>query len=95
MLGHVRFGAKTSVFYREQIEYPFFCHYLKDRENPRLPEAYMFETGSNQWRKFDEWPPKSGMKKALYLHAGGTLSFHVCPAHVCNHRRTHRGYDHK
>ena len=57
-LGAVRFGGKTSVFYREQIEFPFFCRHLKDREDPKLPEAYMFETGSNQWRTFEEWPPR-------------------------------------
>jgi putative CocE/NonD family hydrolase len=74
-LGHVRFGSKTSVFYREQIEFPFFCRHLKDQEDPKLPEAYMFETGSNQWRKFDAWPPANLAKRALYLHAGGTLSF--------------------
>jgi putative CocE/NonD family hydrolase len=74
-LGNVRFGGKTSVFYREQMEFPFFCRYLKDREGPALPEAYMFETGSNQWRKFDEWPPKQAAKKSLYFHAGGVLSF--------------------
>ena len=74
-LGHVSFGAKTSAFYREQIEFPFFCHYLKDKEDPKLPEAYMFETGSNRWRKFDAWPPPHLAKRALYLHAGGKLSF--------------------
>ncbi|HLY07807.1 MAG TPA: CocE/NonD family hydrolase [Planctomycetota bacterium] len=74
-LGHVRFGSKTSVFFREEIEFPFFCHYLKDQKDPKLPEAFMFETGSNQWRKFDVWPPAALKKKALYFHAGGTLSF--------------------
>jgi putative CocE/NonD family hydrolase len=74
-LGQVRFGAKTGVYYREEIEFPFFAHHLKDREDPKLPEAYMFETGSNRWRKFDEWPPKQAAKKALYFHAGGALSF--------------------
>jgi uncharacterized protein len=74
-LGHVRFGAKTSVYYREQIEFPFFCHYLQDKENHKLPEATMFETGSNVWKKFDVWPPKNVAKKALYFHAGGVLSF--------------------
>jgi putative CocE/NonD family hydrolase len=73
-LGHVRFGSKTSAFYREQIEFPFFCHYLKDKEDPKLPEAYMFETGANQWRRFDAWPPAAA-KKALYFHPGGALSF--------------------
>jgi putative CocE/NonD family hydrolase len=75
LLGHVRFGSKTSVFYREQIEFPFFCRWLKDKEDPKLPEAYMFETGGNQWRRFDAWPPKNVVKKALYFHAGGKLSF--------------------
>jgi putative CocE/NonD family hydrolase len=73
-LGHVAFGGKTSVFYREQIEFPFFRRYLKDGDDPKLPEAYMFETGSNLWRKFDEWPPKEATRKALYFHAGGVLS---------------------
>jgi len=78
-LGRVRFGSKTSLFYREQIEFPFFCRYLKDREDPKLPEAYMFETGANEWRRFDVWPPKNVAKKALYFHPGGKLSF-VPPA---------------
>ncbi|MBV8880249.1 MAG: CocE/NonD family hydrolase [Planctomycetaceae bacterium] len=74
-LGHVRFGAKTSLFYREQIEFPFFCRWLKDKEDPKLPEAYMFETGANQWRRFDAWPPKNRTARTLYFHAGGRLSF--------------------
>jgi putative CocE/NonD family hydrolase len=79
-LGNVRFGGKTGVFYREQIEFPFFAHYLKDRENPKLPEAYMFETGSNQWKKFDEWPPAKAAKKTLYFQQSGGLSFDPPPA---------------
>jgi len=74
-LGNVRFGGKTSVFYREQIEFPFFCHYLKDKDPHGLPEATMFETGSNEWKKFDVWPPKNVTRKALYFQAGGKLSF--------------------
>jgi putative CocE/NonD family hydrolase len=74
-LGRVQFGSKTSVFYREQIEFPFFCRHLKDKEDPKLPEAYMFETGANRWRKFDVWPPATVAKKSLYFHAGGKLSF--------------------
>ena len=33
------------------IELPFFKHYLKGKDDPKLPEAYVFETGTNQWRK--------------------------------------------
>jgi len=74
-LGAVRFGSKTSEFYRDQIEFPFFDHWLKGKPDPKLPEAYVFETGTNQWRREDAWPPKDASPKALYLRAGGQLSF--------------------
>lgn len=74
-LGQVHFGSNTSDFYREHIEFPFFARYLKDREDPGLPEAYMFETGRNLWRKFEAWPPKNLVSKSLYFHEGGGLSF--------------------
>ncbi|MBE3072683.1 MAG: CocE/NonD family hydrolase [Acidobacteria bacterium] len=74
-LGDLRFGSKTAVFYREQIEFPFFSCYLKGRVDPGLPEAYVFETGSNVWRTFDAWPPKTTTPAALHLRAGGRLSF--------------------
>src|SRR5258708_39701395 len=75
VLGNVRFGSKTSVFYRENIEFPFFSYWLKGKKNPSLPKAYVFETGANQWRQFDAWPPKNATKKTMYFHADGKLSF--------------------
>jgi uncharacterized protein len=74
-LGNVRFGSKTSIFYRENIEFPFFSYWLKGKKNPGLPKAYVFETGANQWRQFDAWPPKNAAKKTMYFHADGILSF--------------------
>lgn len=74
-LGNVHFGSKTSEFYRERIEFPFFNYYLKDKGKADLPEAYVFETGTNQWRRYDSWPPKSAQPKALYLREDGKLSF--------------------
>lgn len=74
-LGDVRFDAPTAEFYREQIELPFFNYFLKDKGNQTLPEAYVFETGTNRWRRFDAWPPRSAVNKSLYLHAGGKISF--------------------
>jgi hypothetical protein len=74
-LGGVAFGTKTSVFYRENIELPFFNHYLKDKGDLKLPEAFVFETGTNQWRQYDHWPPKNAQQTSLYLNAGGKLSF--------------------
>ncbi|HZH32415.1 MAG TPA: CocE/NonD family hydrolase [Pyrinomonadaceae bacterium] len=78
-LGDINFGEKTGVFYREKIEFPFFQCVLKDRCDERLPEAYIFETGSNRWRRFDSWPPKSARETSLYLDADGRLSFNAPP----------------
>jgi uncharacterized protein len=74
-LGNVAFHQKTAEFYRNAIELPFLKHFLKDEKDPALPEAYAFETGTNQWRKFDAWPPKAATEKTLYFHPGGRLSF--------------------
>ena len=74
-LGDVRFGSKTSVFYRENIELPFFNYYLKDKGESKLPEAYVFETGSNKWKTYDQWPPANARSASLYFNANGKLSF--------------------
>jgi putative CocE/NonD family hydrolase len=74
-LGDVRFDSKTAEFYRENIQLAFFNFFLKDKGTNDLPEAYVFETGANQWRKLDAWPPKNTVAKSLYLQAGGKLSF--------------------
>ncbi|GAC1469634.1 MAG: CocE/NonD family hydrolase [Isosphaeraceae bacterium] len=75
-LGHVSFNARTSEFYREQIELPFFQRHLKGKEPAEaLPEAYVFETGTNRWRKLDAWPPRSAKPKTIYLRDGGALAF--------------------
>jgi uncharacterized protein len=74
-LGRVQFGSKTGEFWREAIIFPFFQQYLKGAGDAKLPEAFMFETGTNNWRQFTEWPPKAAQQKALYLHPNGKLSF--------------------
>ena len=81
-LGNLSFGSKTGEFFREQIEGPFFLRALKGQgaglksaqEGP-LPRAWMFETGKNEWRRFEVWPPKGATPRLLYFQAGGKLSF--------------------
>jgi putative CocE/NonD family hydrolase len=72
-LGQAAFGSKTAVFYRAEIEFPFFERYLKDEKRPAPAEATVFETGSNSWRTFDSWPPRSRQMKQLFLTGGGLL----------------------
>jgi hypothetical protein len=66
-LGNLYFASKTGAFYRENIEFPFFLHYLKDKSVEPLPKAYVFETGDNRWRKFDAWPPKDAAPVTFYF----------------------------
>src|SRR5437870_12515354 len=36
----------------------------------------MFQTGSNEWKSYDAWPPVRGIqKRGLYLREGGKLAF--------------------
>ena len=74
-LGPVSFHAKTSEYYQEKIELPFFRRFLKGDTNTTLAEAQVFETGTDQWRRFDAWPPKQATARTLYLRSGGGLAF--------------------
>lgn len=74
-LGNVNFGSKTGVYYREKIELPFLLYYLKGRGDGKFPKAYVFQTGMNQWRKFDAWPPAAARSTTIYLDAKGKLAW--------------------
>ena len=74
-LGDINFGSKTSLAYQETVELPFFNCLLKDKCSTEPPEAMVFETGSNQWRRYDSWPPKNVDARDLFLNANGKLSF--------------------
>ena len=75
-LGDMKFGKKTGQWYQDSVEFPFFQHFLNNREdkNP-LAEATIFFSGQNQWKKLKQWPPAEKTDKALYLLPGGKLSF--------------------
>lgn len=78
-LGSVSFNQKTSPWFREKVEFPFFEHHLKAKADPTLSRAIIFETGSNRWRNFDQWPPK-GDNVRLYFQPNGKLSLAAPPA---------------
>jgi len=74
-VGNVNFGSKTGLFFREHIEFPFFLHELKGTGDGKFPKAWVFETGTNQWRRFDSWPPKEASPKTLFLEMKAGLSW--------------------
>lgn len=73
-VGHVPFGQNTSEWYREQVEFAFFAKHLKGRD-AAIPEALMFNTGVNEWRRHEAWPPASAMPRTLHLGARGALGW--------------------
>lgn len=73
-LGNVVFGQATSDWYQKNIELPFFEYYLKDKGEMDLPEALVFETGSNQWTQYDAWPPRLTRPVKFFFHEGGKLA---------------------
>jgi putative CocE/NonD family hydrolase len=77
--GDIPFNARTGEFYRKFIELPFFEHHLKGKETPEHPEAWVFETGTNVWRKHPTWPPQPARPRSLYFHPGGKLRIEAPP----------------
>ncbi|MEJ1221731.1 CocE/NonD family hydrolase [Sediminicola sp. 1XM1-17] len=68
-IGNVYFGDDISQFFQEHIESKFFNHFLKGEgeQETELPEAYVFDTGTKEWKQFDAWPPKNTKKEIYYL----------------------------
>lgn len=74
-LGNVSFEQKTAQFYQEQIDLPFFNHFLKDKGDWNPPEVLAFASGSNTWHRFDAWPPPGLTDTELFLGPDGRLAF--------------------
>jgi hypothetical protein len=74
-LGPVAFGAKTSEFFREHIELPFFEFHLKGKGDGGQPKVWAFQTGTNVWRQLPAWPPREAQARPLYFGPAGRLGW--------------------
>ena len=75
-LGTAYFGQKTGEWFRQNLEVPFFNHFLKDKGDiSNLKEVNLYDTGSHEWRAFGAYQPTNGTDTALYLTENGGLSF--------------------
>jgi putative CocE/NonD family hydrolase len=75
-LGNIRFAGEPAVYFREKVQFPFFRHYLKGKNDWQMPRVLAYETGSNKWRSFDSWPPREHVTpRNLYFSPHGKLSF--------------------
>jgi uncharacterized protein len=73
-LGAIKFGSDTALYFRQKVLRPFLDHYLKD-DAPKMDVAPVtaFETGTNEWRRYDSWPQGKG--RPLYLREDLKASF--------------------
>ena len=77
-LGNLEFKSATGQHFREKVQAPWFAYHLKGKGSLNFPEAQMFQTGSNEWKTYSQWPPTNlTTERKLYLHANGKLSFNA------------------
>lgn len=74
-LGDMDFGFNTSQYYINNIELPFFNHFLKGEELENFPEAFIFNTVDNKFHKFNQYPPKNIKHSKLFLKDNQSLGF--------------------
>lgn len=77
-LGTAYFSQKTGEYFRQNMEVPFFNHFLKDKGDiSAIKETNLFDTGSHQWRSFESFDPPNSKETPLYLTSGGTAGFEL------------------
>ena len=72
--GDLDFGMPTSTYFQDNIEFPFFEKYLRGVDLPAPAKATVFETGTNKWLAFPQWPPAGLGKMSVFLDDGEALS---------------------
>jgi putative CocE/NonD family hydrolase len=75
-MGNIHFAAKTSDWYQNNIEVPFFNYFLKGKGSiDKIKEANIFISGQNTWSTFDQWPPANVTERSVYLNKNEQLSW--------------------
>jgi putative CocE/NonD family hydrolase len=81
-IGPFMFAGDTAIWFRRAIMQPFLDYYLKDGPRPDTPRVLAYETGADQWQRYDAWPRACAQgcpeqSRHLYLLPGGRLGFQV------------------
>jgi putative CocE/NonD family hydrolase len=79
-IGQIMFEGDTATWFRRKIMQPFLDHYLKDAPKPQTPRVLAYETGVDEWHRYDAWPRVcaegcSERSRSLFLLPNGTLGF--------------------
>jgi putative CocE/NonD family hydrolase len=73
-LGKISFGSSTAYWF-QSLQKKWFDYWLKGIGDGKFEEAYCFQTGSNQWKTYNTWPPKEAVMQKLYAGPGNIASF--------------------
>ncbi len=72
--GTYDFATNINEYFRDSLETKFFNYYLKDKGNFDASEATVFETGTNEWKHFNKWPPQNSKDVVYYFESNKNLS---------------------
>lgn len=80
--GKLTLDSDTSRYFREKIRMAFWDEHLRNRKPAKpLSPVIAFETGANEWREYQQWPPRGKITSAkLYLQPQGQLKLDAPPA---------------
>jgi uncharacterized protein len=75
-LGPIDFGSDSAKWFRARVQAPWFAYWLHGKGQLQEAEALTFQTGSNDWKSYNAWPPTEGITtRKLYFREGNRLSF--------------------
>jgi len=73
-LGKISFEGNTAEWFHV-LQKKWFDYWLKGTGDGKFDEANCFQTGTNQWKTYNTWPPKNAEIKKLYAVADNTAGF--------------------
>ena len=73
-LANISFGSSTTYWF-QALQKKWFDYWLKGLGDGKFAEANCFQTGTNQWRSYQSWPPKEAVMRRLYTSSDNTASF--------------------
>ena len=75
-LGNLQYEGDTASWFRRKVMQPFLDYYMKDAPKPETPRVLAYETGANEWNRYEDWPPTREVTPSnMYTEANGKLSF--------------------
>ncbi|HET7115020.1 MAG TPA: CocE/NonD family hydrolase [Hanamia sp.] len=72
--GTYHFGSNPSKYFQDSLQTIFFNYFLKDKGKWNTSKATVFETGTNEWKHFNQWPPTNISEVSYYLDTDKKLS---------------------